>query len=138
MRLVGRALILFGRFPIPADEIDHAKAPVAPPPAGPTREYGAYLTNVGGCTGCHGSGLSGGPLAGGPPSAPPPANITPAALGTWTEDDFFRALRIGARPDGSRIDPFMPWAFTSQMTDDEIRATWLYLKSVPPLPYGSR
>jgi mono/diheme cytochrome c family protein len=138
MRLLGRALILGGKFPIPADEIDHSKAPVAPPPAGPTREYGAYLANVGGCTGCHGPGLSGGPLAGSPPGTPNPANLTPTGLGTWTEEDFFRALRTGARPDGSRIDPFMPWAFTSQMTDDEIRATWLYLKSVPPRPSGTR
>jgi mono/diheme cytochrome c family protein len=137
MRLLGRALILRGSFPIPADQIDHAKAPVAPPPAGATKEYGAYLANVGGCTGCHGLGLSGGPLAGAPPGTPPAQNLTPTGLGNWTAEDFFRALKTGARPDGSRIDPFMPWAFTSQMTDDEIRATWLYLKTVPPRPSGT-
>jgi mono/diheme cytochrome c family protein len=138
MRLLGRTLILFDRFPIPADEINHNGVPTPPPPAGPTVEYGAYLGHVGGCTGCHGPGLSGGPLAGAPPGIPPAANLTPTGLGSWTEEDLFRALRTGARPDGSRIDPFMPWAFTSQMTDDEIRATWLYLKSVPPKPSGTR
>jgi mono/diheme cytochrome c family protein len=136
--LIGRALLLAGRFPVPADLVDRSKPPAAPPPAGPTREYGAYLTVVGGCTGCHGQGLSGGPLPGAPPTAPPPSNITPTGIGTWTEEDFFRALRTGARPDGSRIDPFMPWAFTSKMTDDEIRAVWQYLRTVPPRPSGTR
>lgn len=46
---------------------------------------------------------------------------------------FFRALREGKRPDGSVIDPFMPWALTAQMSDDEIRALWFYLKTVPAI-----
>jgi mono/diheme cytochrome c family protein len=137
LRLIGRGLLVAGRFPIPANEIDHARPLTPAPPAGPTREYGAYLATVVGCTGCHGPGLSGGPLAGAPPNTPRPANITPTGIGTWTEEDFVRALRTGARPDGTRIDPFMPWAFTSQMTDDEIRAVWEYVRTVPPRPTGT-
>jgi mono/diheme cytochrome c family protein len=138
LRPLGRALVAFGEITPSADTIDHtAPRPTAPPP-GVTAAYGAYLAETGGCRGCHGPGLSGGPLPGGPPDTPVPTNISPAGIGSWTEADFFRALRTGARPDGSRIDPFMPWGYTSQMTDDEIRAVWLYLQTVPPKPTGNR
>jgi hypothetical protein len=51
-------------------------------------------------------------------------------LGDWTEADFFRALREGRRPDGTALDPEkMPWVRSGQMTDDEIRAVWRYLRS---------
>jgi hypothetical protein len=44
----------------------------------------------------------------------------------------------GARPNGSELDPFMPWRAAGQMTDDEIRALWLDLQSVPPKATGGR
>jgi mono/diheme cytochrome c family protein len=136
---VGRALFLAGQIPLlPAEMIDHrAQRPTAPTP-GVTVEYGAYLST--GCIGCHGDNYSGGRIPGAPPSFPAPTNITPHETGIaeWTEEDFFRSLREGVRPDGSEIDPFMPWQLTRQMTDDEIRAMWLYLRSLPPRPYGNR
>ena len=33
------------------------------------------------------------------------ARYHPGRLGSWTEQDFFRSLREGRRPDGSVIDP---------------------------------
>jgi hypothetical protein len=30
----------------------------------------------------------------------------------------------------------MPWKYLGQMTDDELRAVWIYLQSLPPLPQG--
>jgi mono/diheme cytochrome c family protein len=93
-------------------------------------EYGGYLANVSGCTSCHRPDLTGGPA--GPPEAPPAANINPHGLAGWSEPDFFRAMRDGRRPDGSEISEYMPWRFTGRMTDDELRALWLYLQSVPP------
>src|SRR5438552_12447984 len=64
---------------------------------------------------------------------PPPraTNLTSAALRAWSEDDFIRAMRFGARPDGTRIGPAMPWASRGQMTDDELRALWRYIRSAP-------
>lgn len=128
-----RGLVAAGKVPpLPAEVIDHDAPRPAPVPAGPTAEYGRYLSEVGGCTGCHKPNLAGGKDAFGPPGTPYPANLTPAGrLGTWTEEDFRRALRTGKRPDGSTIDPFMPWTYTAKMTDDEIRAVWLYLQTVP-------
>ncbi len=135
---VARLLYVTGKFPlVPAEHMDGAVSR-APVPAGPTPEYGHYLMNVGGCFACHGPGLSGGRVPGTPPDLPPAQNITPAGIGSWTEADFVRALRTGTRPDGTKIDPFMPWLFAGKMTDDEIRAVWLYVKSVPPRPTGTR
>jgi hypothetical protein len=80
--------------------------------------------------GCHGPTLSGN----GAPGAP---DITPARLGSWTETDFRRALRAGVRPDGSAILQTMPWIYAGKMTDAEIRALWLYLRSLGQ-PAGGR
>ncbi|HEU0053566.1 MAG TPA: cytochrome c [Longimicrobium sp.] len=127
---VARALYVAGKLPLLTPErVNHTAAREAPA-AGVTVEYGKYLTTVGGCTGCHGPELAGGPT--GEPGKPPAANLTPRGLSGWTEQDFFNALRKGIKPGGSPIDPFMPWQATAKMTDDEIRAVWMYLKTVPP------
>lgn len=143
VRPLGRILFMAGQLDlVPAELIDHtANRPEVPQP-GVTLEYGQYLTTVGGCVGCHGPGLSGGPVPGTPPddpNFPPAANLTPGgATEGWTEADFINAMRTGKRPDGSPIDPFMPWPYVGQMTDDELKATWTYLQSVPAKPAGTR
>lgn len=131
---IGRGLFAFGMIPIvAASNIDHkATGPRTAPPAGPTREYGQYLVSVGGCRGCHGPNLVGGPSP--EPGAPAAANITPAGpIGRWSEADFVRVLRTGTRPDGSKLNDFMPWKSMATHTDDELRAIWLYLRTVPPV-----
>ncbi len=136
-----RLLFLLGEVPavVSAELIDH-KAPRPPPPVvGPTAAYGAYLANL--CMGCHGNGLSGGAIPGAPPDWPVATNITtdPATgLGGWTAEDFARAIRTGTRKDGTAIDPVMPWRNFSKMTDDEITALWLHLRTVPPRAAGTR
>jgi len=136
LRFVGRALLATNQLPmIPAARIDHT-APVEAPAPGVTREYGRYVAVVGGCTGCHGATLAGGPY--GEPGAPPAANLTPTGIGSWTEADFRRALREGVRPNGSPISEKMPWKYTQHMTDDEIAALYLYVKSVPARALGER
>ena len=105
---------------------------------GVTVEYGRYLVETAGCAGCHGYGLSGGRVAG-PPDLPPASNLTPAGqVFTWTEKDFFRSMREGIRPDGSVMDDFMPWRTLGRMTDDELRAIWLYLGAVPAKTFGHK
>ena len=136
IRLVGRALYVADKMPlVPAALIDHEERPPAPLP-GPTAEYGRYLANIGGCTGCHYPNLAGGPAL--EPGAPPASNLTPGGIGSWTEADFARALRDGVRPDGSRLKEFMPVEFTKLMTDDEIRAVFLYLQTLPAKRFGER
>lgn len=136
---LARALYLKGDLPlVPAELVDHEAPHLAAIEPAPTAEYGAYL--AAGCVGCHGEGFGGGKIPGMPPEAPPAANLTmhETGLAAWTREDFFRALREGRRPDGSEIDPFMPWQATAQMTDLEIEAVWKYLKTVPPAPLGTR
>ena len=131
VRPLARVLHLAGKFPLtPAESLDHTPRTRVAPPAEPTVEFGGYVAQA--CQGCHGADYAGrGPIA---PGTPPVANLTPTGLGEWTEADFFRALREGKRPDGSSIDPFMPWQMLARLTDTEIRALWLYLRSLPATP----
>jgi cytochrome c553 len=99
-------------------------------------DYGHYLAAS--CTGCHGSNLSGGRIDIGPPDWPPARNLTPAGdIARWTEADFFQALRSHTRPDGTKLSPVMPAAF-GQMNDTELTALWSYLRTLPPVPPGTR
>ncbi len=109
-----------------AERIDHTQPrPTDPPPVGPTRAYGEYLRSA--CVGCHGETLEGGIRI--HPDAPPSSNISPAAMSSWTERGFVRAMRTGVRPDGSRFDDAMPWEIARELDDDEMRALWIALSS---------
>jgi mono/diheme cytochrome c family protein len=137
--VLGRVLFAIGQLPLqPALDIDHNGPRPAAPPIGVTPEYGKYLADNAGCPGCHGPGLSGGVIAEAPPGTTPAANLTPAGLGTWSEADFFKAMRTGTRPDGRVLDTFMPWPYYAQLTDEELRALWRFLQVVPPRPTGTR
>jgi hypothetical protein len=100
-------------------------------------DYGRYLVAISGCTGCHGESYSGGPAFG--PNGKPPSNITPTGIGHYTEEDFKRALRTGARPGGAGpLSEEMPWKFFGTMTDGELQSIWLFLKTVPPKKFAER
>jgi cytochrome c553 len=122
---IARMLYLTGKFPLLPVEITRHDAPRAPRRHAVSVEYGEYLATVGGCRACHGQALAGDAN----PDAP---DITVGRLAAWTEEDFVRSLREGKRPDGSAIDPSkMPWVRSGLMTDDEIRAVWTYMRSLP-------
>lgn len=115
---------------VPATALDHTAPLPAAVESGPTIEYGRYLAVVGGCTTCHGDNLRGG-IKEGPPGTPPSTDLTPGGVTRdWSEADFRTALRSGMRPGGQPINPFMPWRLTRLMTDEEISAVWLYLRSL--------
>jgi cytochrome c553 len=139
IRALGRVLYVTGQFPMlnEAELIPHQSPHRETLAPGVTLEYGRYLANIGGCHGCHGPSLSGGHIPGTPPEFKPAANLTPGGIGKYSEADFFRALREGKRPDGSALDPFMPVPYTRLMTDDEIRAVWMYVHSVPAKKFGA-
>ncbi|MFP5353691.1 MAG: c-type cytochrome [Gemmatimonadota bacterium] len=140
VRPLGHLMYIAGQMPVmnEAELVPHEGITRADPAPGPTAEYGAYLATIGGCTGCHGPGLSGGHVPGTPPSFKPAANLTPTGIGSWSEQDFATALRRGTRPDGTVIDPFMLVKFTALMTDDEIRAIYAFLRTVPRRETGNR
>jgi mono/diheme cytochrome c family protein len=41
------------------------------------------------------------------------------------------AMRSGQRPDGTVMLPFMPWPSYSRWTEDDLKAAWLYLRTLP-------
>lgn len=135
---LGRALLTAGKFKILVAE----KTPDLPlmkdVSARDTIAYGRYLADISGCMGCHGRRLSGGERHG-PPGTPLTPNLTPAGpVYAWSEAQFRHTLRTGQRPDGTIINTTMPWQTSGQMTDSELHAIWQYMRSVPPLPLGSR
>lgn len=94
-----------------------------------TPEYGEYLVALGSCRVCHRADLAGGlhPLS--LPGEPvPPALTGRGAIAGWSRDEFARAMREGATPDGRMLDrEFMPWPTFAGLADIEVDALWLYL-----------
>lgn len=63
-------------------------------------------------------------------------NLTPDAtgLGSWTEANFVKALKEGKHLGvGRPIVPPMPWMAYSRATDDDLKAVFAWLKTVPPV-----
>jgi len=64
-------------------------------------------------------------------------NLTPdkeTGLGSWTEKMFIDALRNGKHQGTGRpILPPMPWIWYRYMTDDDLKAVFAYLQSLPPI-----
>jgi len=65
------------------------------------------------------------------------ANLTPdetTGIGLWSEDSFVKALKTGKHMGaGRQILPPMPWNWYGQLPDDDLKAIYAYLKSLPPM-----
>lgn len=66
------------------------------------------------------------------------SNLTsdPTGIGSWTEEQFFTALREGKSKGiatNRQILPPMPYEMIGKMTDEEISAVFAYLKSTKPV-----
>ena len=66
------------------------------------------------------------------------ANLTPdeTGIGTWTEDQFRKAMQQGKYKglEGSRmLLPPMPWYNYSFLKDEDIHAIFMYLNSIKPI-----
>jgi hypothetical protein len=65
------------------------------------------------------------------------ANLTPdtnTGLGIWTEEMFIRAIREGKHMGyGRDLLPPMPWQYFSELTDEDLKAIFAYLRSIPPV-----
>jgi mono/diheme cytochrome c family protein len=62
-------------------------------------------------------------------------NITPHAqegIGRWSEQDFYRAMREGVRPDGAHYFPAFPYPSFTLVVDRDLSDLWAYLRSLPP------
>lgn len=66
------------------------------------------------------------------------ANLTSddTGIGTWTEAQFLKSIREGKSKglNGTRpLLPPMPWSVYKNMTDEDLRAIFAYLKSTKPV-----
>ena len=65
------------------------------------------------------------------------ANLTPdssTGIGAWTEDQFINTLRNGKHlGNGRPILPPMPWDVFGKKTDEDLKAVFAFLKSLPAI-----
>ena len=129
---VGAKLLLW-----PADDI-------GPPamPAGLGKQQlvarGAYLAKAGDCMACH-TTRGGVPYAGGrtlqtPFGAIVSPNITPdreTGIGSWTADDFWRAIHNGKSKDGRLLYPAFPYPNYTKVRREDSDALHAYFQSLP-------
>ena len=136
---LGKILIGAGMFGnLPVEDASH-EAHVTAPAAGATVEYGQYLVAIGDCRSCHGKELAGGPF-------PHPSvknllpNLTPGGeLAAWSAEDFIAAMRTGVTPEKRPlIAQYMPWKEIGLASDDELRAMFMYLQSLPKLEQATK
>ena len=113
--------------------------PVPEPDFSNIMERGKYMTEVGGCIGCHTSWetpLKPGLFAGGMlfrlgHDSAFSANLTPDVSGLfYDEDAFITVIRTGK---GGTLHSFMPWIVIKNYTDEDLRAIYTYLRAQKPV-----
>ena len=120
-------------------------APVPEPDVSTPEKHGKYLVTIAGCADCHtpqdshgqplpGMDFAGGFILDGPWGRVASANIAPDASGISYYDPamFMRAIRtgfVGAR----KLNQVMPWYAYRGMTDEDIFAMFVYLKTLKPV-----
>lgn len=63
-----------------------------------------------------------------------PDTLTGLRSGVWTEALFIKALRTGKHMGTARdILPPMPWQFIGELSDDDLKAMWAYLGTIPAI-----
>ena len=79
------------------------------------------------------------------------ANLTPdneTGIGTWQPEMFINAMKTGKHlgvADGRPILPPMPWQSVARLSEEDLKAMFMYLKTLPavknkvpnPMPPGS-
>ncbi len=109
--------------------------------AGPPGSHGEYLARAGDCVACHsvpgGKAFAGGLKMGSPLGVIYSTNITPdpeTGIGTYSLEDFDRAVRRGIAKDGHRLYPAMPYPSYAKLTDADVAALYdFFKKQVPPV-----
>ncbi len=105
-------------------------------PAFAANEAGRYQSVLGDCEGCHGKNLAGGVALATPFGTLVTPNITPdreTGIGSYTLDDFRKALKQGIGPGGKRLYPAMPYPYYAHMSDGDVAALWSYIRTVKPV-----
>ncbi|WP_316809849.1 c-type cytochrome [Pedobacter heparinus] len=114
-------------------------------------ERGHYLANhVAVCIDCHSSrdwGVFSGPLVAGTsgkggelfdenmgfPGKIYARNITPHALGNWTDGEILRAITTGVNKDGKALFPLMAYNRFGKMDQEDVYSIIAYIRSLQPV-----
>jgi len=132
-----------------ANPLGPSEPPPVKTPHGPTPENGKYLAErVANCWACHTersmkTGELTGPRFGGnrkmPDESEPkkrawaPPNLTPdpktGRTGLWSEEQFVQRFKQGSVFEFSP----MPWNAFAKLDEDDVRAIYRYLKTLPPV-----
>jgi mono/diheme cytochrome c family protein len=107
---------------------------------------GEYLTRLADCAACHTVPGSDKPFAGGVAFRLPfgtlySTNITADAetgIGSWSDDDFVRAVREGLGKGGRHLYPAFPYTSYTQLSRSDVLAIKSYLFSLPKLRQAGR
>jgi mono/diheme cytochrome c family protein len=107
----------------------------------PDVDHGKYIYTLADCAACHtkpgGATLAGGLALKTPLGTIYTTNITPdrdTGIGAYSFTDFARAVRLGARPDGTRLYPAMPYTAYAKMSDEDVQDLFAYLqKDITPV-----
>jgi len=111
-------------------------------------KYGEYLVTVGHCDLCHspvdeqGNALPGLTFAGGAPMEGPwgttvaSLNLTPdpSGISYFDEAMFIETIRMG-RAKARLLSSAMPWGYFRNLTDDDLKAIFAYLRTVKPVQH---
>jgi mono/diheme cytochrome c family protein len=123
-----------------ADNQIQMKQPPAPQDAAAVAR-GKYVAIAGDCVACHTAPGSKQPFSGGYAISTPfgdifASNITPdveTGIGSWTERDFYRAVRHGKGKEGENLYPAMPYNAYVKVSDKDMHDLWMYMRSVKPV-----
>jgi len=141
LSLLGKTLMAFAIAPEPL-----RRPALHTTPRGATLARGEYLANdVASCVSCHTNRASNGALVGAPfgggqrmdvaadatkvfvtPNLTPDAATSP--VGAWPEDTFVARFKAGELIPGTP----MPWGAFARLTEEDVRAVYRYLRSLPP------
>lgn len=109
-------------------------------------KHGEFLVRMASCADCHtpqdrgqpkpGFEFAGGLLFNTPRGTVMAANITPDASGIsyYDEDLFLQVIRTGSVKARS-LNPVMPWVFYRNMTDQDLKDVFAYLKTLKPVKH---
>jgi len=120
-------------------------APVPQPDMSTPTKRGAYLVQLGACQWCHtlrdanrkplpGLEFAGGDLITEPDYQVTSANLTsdPSGISYYDEALFLRVMRTG-KVGARKIRSIMPWWYVGQMTDEDLKAIFAYLRTLKPV-----
>lgn len=120
--------------------------PVPPPDLSTPVKRGEFLIRVAACRDCHTPQKNGQPLPGldlaggwamqGPWGYVASANITPDPSGiSYYDEKLFLDVMHTGYVKARKLAPIMPWWVHRGMTDEDLKAMFAYLQTVPPIKH---